>query len=396
MAVLNVTLDFSADDGIAEEFTYPLTKTWTEGIYDGAEGNPAGSVRCDLTTLTTNNQINTRTKTFEQWGVPAGATITNVNNLTSDVKRTEVGSWGPWDAYVRIYITAPSFIILAERRENGISGARDWTAVPFQSQVGSFTAMASTDSLRASIQCKNDNSPTGTSASVYYDNINFDITYTVAAVADSIGTGALESQDAEMSGAGFAANVLASGVLQAQSSLMAGYSQSLPSATQAIKVNTADLFILYADGVSVPLIQFTVRRNTAAETAAITAPVDFEDIIAAATVISIDMVSTDVYGTETTTELFTGALADYSTSRSGIISNCTGAASWPANAVRDFGNVSYITDDANYNAYRLSIDPSFYPGDVGMYGLRRININRVTFSVNQNQAFMELSSVGQV
>jgi len=395
MAVLNVTLDFSVNDGIAEEFTYALTKTWTEGIYDSAEGNPAGSVRCDLITLTTNNQINTRTKTFEQWGVPAGATITNVNNLTADVKRTETGSWGPWDAYVRIYITAPSFVIIAERRENGISGARDWTAVPFQSQVGSFTPMASTDTLRASIQCNNDNVPTGTAASVYYDNINFDITYTLATVADSIGTGALQSQDANMSGIGFTANVLASGLLQAQDAVIAGYAQSLPSDTEPAKANTADSYILYADAVVVPLTQFTVRRDTT-ETASITAPVAFEDLMAGATVISIDIVSMDDYGAETVTELFTGALDTYSTSRSGVVVNCLGAATWPANAVRDFGNVSFITDDANYNAYRSSIDPRFYPGDVGMYGFRRINVNKVTFSVNRTQSFMELSDVGQV
>ena len=166
--------------------------------------------------------------------------------------------------------------------------------------------------------------------------------------------------------------------------------------TEPVKEHTSDSFVLYADGVTVPLIQFTVRRNTLTEAASITAPAAFEDIMAAATVISIDMVAVDVYGAETVTELFTGSLDSYSTSRAGVLSNCLGAASWPANAVRDFGNVSYITDDANYYAYRSSIDPRFYPGDAGMFGLRQINVNRVTFSVNQNQAFMELSSVGQV
>jgi len=234
----------------------------------------------------------------------------------------------------------------------------------------------------------------GTSVGILYDNISFDITYTAG--ADSSGSGDLQSQPAQVSGSGSVEFIAyASGALQAQDAVIAGYAQSLPSATEPAKANTADSYLLYADAVAVPLIQFTVRRDTI-ETASITAPVVYEDLMAGATVISIDMVSTDDYGAETVTELFTGALDTYSTSRSGVVVNCLGAATWPANAVRDFGNVSFITDDANYNAYRASIDPRFYPGDVGMYGFRRINVNKVTFSVNRTQSFMELSNVGQV
>ena len=391
MPTLTVTFNFSSDNGDAELFVNGNAADFTEGFYDGAEGNPSGSLRFDTVWVFSDFQEKRISQTFEDWGVPSGSTITSVSNLAADAKRVEVGSWGNYQAGVSLFHDGiyANYVFLWP-----LSGDLAWTALTADTPNLIRFPVPSTETLI--LNCDLDVTDSGgTSVSYWYDNITFDINYTLG--ADSAGTGTLQAQAAEVDGEGSVEFIAyATGVLQAQDAVVAGYSQSLPSATQAIKVNTADSYILYADGVSVPLIQFTVRRNTAAETAAITAPVDFEDIIAAATVISIDMVSTDVYGTETTTELFTGALADYSTSRSGIISNCTGAASWPANAVRDFGNVSYITDDANYNAYRLSIDPRFYPGDVGMYGLRRININRVTFSVNQNQAFMELSSVGQV
>jgi len=394
MPVLNVTLDFSVDDGIAEEFTFPLTNKFTDGIYDSAEGNPAGSVRCDLITLSTTNQTNARNKTFEQWGVPAGATITNVNNLSADVKRTETGTWGPWDAYVRVYITAPSFIVLAARREDGIVGARDWTAVPFLSQVGSFTPMASTDFLRVSILCNNDATPTGTAASVYYDNINFDVTYTDPVVADSTGTGALQSQDAKMEGAGFAADIIASGALQAQSAVIAGYAQSLPSTTEVAKKQSTDTFTLNIDGVSVPLISFTVKREVAKETARVVVPGTFEDILASAAAIAINLKSVDASGAETNTQIFSGTLDDFSTLDPLVTGNCSGAASWPASAVRYFENVSYYSDNGNGQIYRACVDASFYPGDVGMFGVRRINVTRVTISSNGQQSVMELSSFG--
>ena len=46
MATLLVTLDFSSDDGSAEEFVNLETPNpcIPEGVYDGTEGDPAGSV----------------------------------------------------------------------------------------------------------------------------------------------------------------------------------------------------------------------------------------------------------------------------------------------------------------------------------------------------------------
>ena len=396
MATLSITFNFSSDNGDAELFVAETPPdVVADGVYDAGEGNPAGSVRFDVAASTSEYAVKSFDQSFEAWGVPAGATITSITNWYCEGAHFETGASNGLHSHgVNLRVFNGLWWNTKYSYTNNLSGDTAWAQITNRTDSASAFPVASTALVRLRLEVDADIG-VGGSAEVHFDNINFDINYTLPAAPT--GTGALQAQSAQVASEGTVQQFYSgTGALQAQSASMSGYAQTLPSLVETTKQNTADNYVLYADGVSVPLLQFTVRRNTATETASITSPVLYEDIIAGATVISIDIVSVDVYGIETTTELFTGALDSYSTSRSGVISNCSGAASWPANAVRDFGNVSYITDDANYNAYRASVDPRFYPGDVGMYGLRRININRVTFSVNQNQAFMELSSVGQV
>jgi hypothetical protein len=397
MPTLSIALSFSADDGEAEKFVAETPPDdVADGVYDAAEGNPTGSVRFDVVASTNEFAVKSYDQTFETWGVPPGATIGSITNFSVDGAHFETGSSnGTHDHGCALRIFKSIWWSVKYNYTGALSGDLAWSAIPAKTDSSSVFPCASTALVRLRLEVDADIGAGG-SAEVHFDNINFDINYTGGSSGE-FGTGALQAQPAQVAGEGTVKQFYqGTGALQAQESTVAGYAQTLPSLIETAKQNTADNYVLYADGVSVPLIQFTVRRDVTTETASITAPVDFEDIMAAAAVISIDMVSVNIYGAETVTELFTGALDSYSTSRSGVISSCSGAASWPANAVRDFGNVSYITDDANYNAYRLSVDPRFNPGDVGMFGLRRININRVTFSVNQSQTFMELSDVGQV
>ena len=398
MATVTVALSFSADDGEAEKYVAETPPdTVADGVYDAAEGNPTGSVRFDVVANTNEFAVKSYDQNFEAWGVPPGAAIDSITNFSVDGAHFETGAANGTHSHGCALRIFKSGIWWSTKYNytNSVSGDLAWSAIPQRTDSTSAFPCASTDLVRLRLEVDADIGAAG-SAAVHFDNINFDINYTGGASGES-GTGALQAQPAQVSGAGTVKQFYSgSGALQAQPSVMSGYAQSLPSLVEIAKENTADTYVLNADGQEVPLIQFTVRRNTASETASITSPVFYEDVISAAAVISIDMVSTDVYGTETVTGLFSGALNSYGTSRTSITASCSGAASWPANAVRDFGNVSYITDDANYNAYRAAVDPRFYPGDVGMFGLRRININRVTFSANQSQAFMELSDVGQV
>ena len=394
MTDIVITLNFSTDDGVSELFDYIsiLTPDFpVEGTYDGADGNPSGSMTFYTATPADGGQTYRYTQTLEGWGVPPGAVVTNISLLTADAKGESTGA--TFNYYPTAALRLGSGLGYPSYKESSTAwnGNHVWEALTAEYGDTISYPVASTVDLSVEVVAR---AGGGTSHQMWYDNLIFTISY--GAGADSSGTGALQAQAAFVSGEGTAKMVVyATGVLQAQAPTISGYAQSLPSATEPAKANTADSYLLYADAVAVPLIQFTVRRDTI-ETASITAPVVYEDLMAGATVISIDIVSMDDYGAETVTELFTGALDTYSTSRSGVVVNCLGAATWPANAVRDFGNVSFITDDANYNAYRASIDPRFYPGDVGMYGFRRINVNKVTFSVNRTQAFMELSDVGQV
>lgn len=398
MATLSIALSFSSDDGEAEKYVAETPPDdVADGVYDSGEGNPAGSVRFDVVANTNEFAVKSYDQTFEAWGIPPGATISSITNFSVDGAHFETGSSnGTHDHGCALRIFKSGIWWSVKYNYTGaLSGDLAWSAIPPKTDSSSVFPCASTAIVRLRLEVDADIGSGGTAA-VHFDNINFDINYS-GGVSGETGTGVLQSQPAEIAGTGTVKQFYSgTGALQAQQPTVAGYAQSLPSLIETAKQNTSDDYVLYVDGVSVPIIKFTVQRNTTTETASITSPVLYEDVISAATVISIDIISTDIYGIETTTELFAGVLDSYSTSRSGVVSKCIGVASWPANAVRDFGNVSYIIDDANYYAYRLSVDPRFYPGDVGMYGLQRININRISFIVNQNQSYMELTSVGQV
>ena len=47
MPTLTVTFNFSSDNGDAELIVNGNAADFTEGFYDGAEGNPSGSLRFD-------------------------------------------------------------------------------------------------------------------------------------------------------------------------------------------------------------------------------------------------------------------------------------------------------------------------------------------------------------
>jgi hypothetical protein len=395
MPVLSISLDFATDDGLAEEFRNGNTSDFTEGFYEGSEGNPAGSVRFDTVHVFTDFQTKTESKTFEAWGIPAGATITGITDLIVDHKRIEVGTWDVWYAGAEVRASGTGRTIVGIDTGVGYTGSKDWFQVDQEwRQVGAIS-YASTELMWVTLYL-DVTDVSGTSVGILYDNITFDITYTLPGPAPDITlTGDLQAQDSKIAGVvSFGTPVPVTGDLQAQNSTMAGYLRSMPATTVAAKKPGTDTFSLNIDGVSVPLIKFTVKREAARETAQVVVPGTFEDILAAAAAIAINLQSFDVYGTETNIQLFSGTLDDFSTLDPYVTGNCSGAASWPATAVRYFENVSYFSDNGNGQIFRTGIDPDFNPGDVGMYGVRRINITRVTFSGNAQQSVMELSSFG--
>ena len=376
MPTINVSLTFSSDDGEAEKFTSTDISKFADGVYDSGEGNPAGSVKFDIADNLTSgigskyypNPFATQA-TFEDFGVPPGSTITTINNFTVDGAYFETntnGSHGLW-----IWLRVNNVTV----RNRGLpaleTGNSPWQALILHTSIETEFPCASNTLFSVFARMLATTFATGTRA-IYYDNINFDIEYT------------------EPTG------VSGTGALQAQPATMNGYAYSLPTTVEPVKKATVDTYKLYIDGVEIPLIKFIIKRNTTTEIAEIIIPVLWEPELSAATNIVINMGLTNVYGVESVTQLFTGTLNSYSKSKFILLGICDGAAIYPANIIRNFDNVSYSTDDGNYYMYRLQVDPLFYPGDIGMYGTRRINVNRVTIYANQYQATMELSDVGQV
>lgn len=398
MPTTNISLIFSSDDGTAELFdaiSGPLSGFPTEGTYDGSDGNPSGSVTFVMNAVADGTQVYGYTQTLEDWGVPAGSSITNISLLTVDAKGDTTGTDFDYYPAAALFLESPVSLWPSYKWGGAAwNGDHAWAALTTEDGDTITYPIASTVELTVQLEADAEVFFSD-SHQVWFDNLLFSITYTAA--ADSTGTGALQAQDAVVSGTGTVKTIhRGTGALQAQTATIAGYAQSLPPGEVASRAQTANTYILLVDGVQVPLINFTVRRDTAAETARIVSPVIFEAEIAAASAIVINMQATDIHGATTVTQLFSGTVDSYSTSGYLATGNCVGAASWPANTVRNFSDVSFIRNDEAVVAYRLAVDPLFNPGDVGMYGLQRINVNRVVFSVTETQAFMELSDLGQM
>jgi hypothetical protein len=404
MTTLTITFDFSSDNGDAELFTEIWTdggSTWPDGAYDGSEGNPSGSVTSAVTYdggYTSGSSSIGITKTLSDWGVPSGATVTSIGNVQADVKVTFAGS-SPWPGVCVQRGEDFSEIIQYKYPNTALSSDFSWGAVTPLQDDNDQSPYALTDNINICVDLSGSCGGSGDFIDFWYDNISFDIEYFAGTVVT--GSGALQAQSATISGTGTSAHVIyGTGSLQALEALIDGYAYYLPGVYETEKTHTSDSFTLTVDGTIIPLFGFTVTRTVGSDTAEVQVPLEYEAEITAAVALTIDITSVDVYGTVTVTELFTGA-PDTSApgyqarDRRKIRARGAGTPA-PTNAVREFGNVSYISDDANYFSCRTRIDERFYPGDVGMFGLRRINVNRVTFVVNSTQAFMELTDIGQV
>ena len=373
MTILNVSFDFSLNDGEAEKFT-GSTEFWIiDGAHDAIEGNPAGSVKFHAVgaTATPQSKFYDRTPntTYEDWGVPPGSTVIGLSNFTADNAHIQTAAIAP-NVYTAAVVISGGTIV-RHSNEPPIIGDRVWHTLPIvEVDDQSSFPVPSTDVCRLVLTILSGFTP-GTTADAYFDNISFDIEYVSAGVD---GSGELQSQSASLSGVGL---------------VTAG--PDVP-----VREPTEDIYTVSVDGFVIPLIRVVVVRENSRETARINVPLLFEGLISAASIITVNLEAFDVYGVSTTIELFSGVLDTHSTTRLMVVANCVGSALWPVNKVREFENVSYIADDSNYYAYRTRVDPLFSPGDVGMFGLRQIDVNRVTFSINEYSATMELADIGQM
>ena len=379
MPTVNVNLTFSSDDGIPALFTDASGdgESIPSGVYDSGEGNPAGSMRFDAGANLDVWVARYYLGDFETFGVPSGATVDTITNWSVDAAHVETGTilgTHVLEAGLGMggLIAEPGFTLLKQSGGTETSGDESWSTLTQVFSSDSGFPRASTELFYIFVGVKAHTGSDG-ATDTYYDNITFDINYS------------------------FGAGVTGSGVLQAQPATVAGYALLLPSGgTESIREPSQDDYRLIINGAPVLFTSFTVRRYPDAETARISLPRLFADLVVPSSAVTINIESYDVYGNLTVIDLFTGTLESYSASGNAITMQCAGVASYPENVVRDFGDVSYTYDDGNLFMYRARVDPRFYPGDIGMFGLRRIDVDKVVYTVDSLQAVMGLMSNGQV
>jgi hypothetical protein len=446
VTTLTVTLDFSSDDGTAEEFVAYYGSSWPDGSYDGSEGNPSGSVTSAVSYPDGGLTLIGISKTIEAWGVPAGATINSVGNLQADYKAHKTGSY----AY-------PNYPLAELRKGTGLAptieanyppdpyeGAWDtWASLPNQ-DVSDQSPYTTSTIIQVGIALDGTADVSGSGLQLWYDNITFDIDYTAGADVELSGSTTLPSLsgtgtltfsgivlrgsttipallgdgtltftdvDVRLIGSSLLASLAGTGglslddelLLYGQSSLSAliGYGSLFSAITGevAAPAPAGTRYTLTLDGIEYQMVRAVVTRSGAAETAKATLPGAYMAGIVAdgptALVISVLRVLADGSGTDVAT-LFSGTIDLSATTISRetgeLVAN--GSASWPARANRQLQDApSYVRDSAESTSVRGQIDPLLVPGDVLRFsGVREIPVSRVVYSVSSDLQFMEASS----
>jgi len=186
-----------------------------------------------------------------------------------------------------------------------------------------------------------------------------------------------------------------SGSTTQPSQVSSGYLLKEFPTTDAARASTSVFYSLDIDGLQIPLLQFTLRRDRGREQCYATFPPEYEDIALAASPGNFTISERLVYpsGPDDNNTIFTGTLSGTQTVSNGIQADLAGAATYPANASRELADVSYISDNGATNTVRSRIDSRFYPGDEAVYlDVQRLLAHHVVITVNRGFGFMEISS----
>ena len=146
--------------------------------YDGSEGNPAGSVYWILSNHTASDGSAKISKTFAEWGVPATAVISAVTNLSGDVKLAFTGSAA--NAWPGVGLQTASGVVQYLYPASATSSDFPWGAVTPLQIDNDQSPYALTDSLDLLLDIYG--SAVSGTLEYWYDNISFDIEYTIPGV----------------------------------------------------------------------------------------------------------------------------------------------------------------------------------------------------------------------
>jgi hypothetical protein len=450
MTTLTVTLDFSSDDGTAENFVavYSSGSVWPDGSYDGSQGNPSGSVTSTATYPTHGGlTLLGWAQTLENWGVPAGATINSVGNLTAEY-RAHISGYSA-DNYPVVSIRKGTTIvggtvIAANYPSDPYTGVFDtWASLP-QQDIADLSPYTTSTVVRVELYL--DGTPTsGGTLQYWYDNITFDIDYTagadveidgsstlaglsgsgtatfsgfvgrgastLAGLTPSDGTITFTDVDVRLIGSVAIAGLTGTGGLSLDGEIIVYGSSIFPgiyssgvifielTGEEAAPAPSGTQFVLTLDGAEYALLEGVVTKASALEMATATLPRAIVAAILASPpttmTITMNRQLLDGSGTDSAT-LFTGTIAIGLTTLVGDFGKLTaaGLASYPARANRQLeGSPSYVRDSAESTSVRGRINPDMVPGDVLRFsGAREIQASKVVFNLSPDLYFMEASN----
>jgi hypothetical protein len=163
--------------------------------------------------------------------------------------------------------------------------------------------------------------------------------------------------------------------------------------TEGAKPPSRDLYTIEIDGLIVPLVQITIRRETGVESLVAVVPVFYEDIVLAGTLFEIrESILQPTQVNPDVSTIFSGSLSTIQHLANNSLSvECAGSASYPASVNRPMREVSYMSDSIQQSAIRARIDSRFYPGDTAIFDNKRVNVRNVVISVSQGASFMSVS-----
>ena len=433
MPSVTVSFAFPNDAGGAAEVAEWSETSDSGGVYTGpfhetGDGNPVACLRIHCGENAASTGFYDNEKTAEAWGVPSGATVTGIKNVTCDCKKTGA-SYSTHNARFRIAVAGVTRVTaLFGGTESSDTG---WvTDTPSDSIA---LTNASTDNIRVRFRIL-----TFTNAGGYvdyeFDNISFDIEYTsgssttgTGALAsqaatisgsgsvtppDEIGTGALTAQAATISGTGTVTppDVIGTGALVAQAAVIAGVGSRIITGDGALASDDAEidslglltlntlsaeiaynggLYTLAIAGTDYPLFQFSIKRTVDLELAYAYIPIEYEYAIAAAD--TFLLTRTTPAGTET---LYDGTVTTKGIEGSRIRIFCSQTPSYAANVRRDLSVVYYISDSFLGTLLRTYVDARYVPNDQVAVQNRLMTLKTVKFYSNGLNSFMELSDGG--
>ena len=461
MATLNVEINFDSDLEYTWTYSFgggdppdPTALQWASGEGDPDTG--AALVQWPNGVATGSRALWRVSQTFEDWGVPVGATIDTVGNVSFNGKSEGTANAG---STIEVGLQNQSYSYVVGPYALNVEDATAWANYTNAATAAPGVYDSSTDTFRVVLRsfADTDNGPSNY-GDFYWDTITFDIEYTAdpdvdvatntdalvlvtypALIQQGAATNVLAIVD-ELALTTYPAGIVFDVVVNTTTAalslvtyriggpvdvatntdelVLVTYPASLVidvdvitnvdalilagqhaaiiyrlTATAAAPAPTRDIYTSTIAGISLGMTQFNVTRTAALEEATVYLPAAIESLVDVADALVVARESyTAGNPTPVTDTLYSGTVTTREQNGSELQVFSNQAPSYPARVERTMDRISYEAGGTS-TTLRGAINSAFVPGDDVVYGTAsRFSVARVVFYASGNQAAMELSS----